>query len=298
MEKTALVIYGIPGIGIKWGHFVEGLPQFYNVNLGTVGENPLDLFGLGIKKSLDQEGVGPALYHGLEEPEAPGHDLFARGVVVRHDVQSFAVVVVHGNPVFLEGVAQEVVHQLEPRTLPGFLAPSAITRTLGLTDDLLCPPIMLVAPFQGKGIGIQAQDDMDIIGNHGHQVGIKGIGIVDQGLKLLVLEIKGIVLIVENGTDVGGVEDRSGGLDLDIGLKAVRLVIGHGNEHPGTDPLILAIHPIGPFALVDKVIEGPLQGPENLLVRLGDLIRIDGYLTAELLGGCRQAEEKQKKDRQ
>ena len=106
LYRTALVIYFIPCAGIKWGHFVKGFLEFYDIHLGTIGEDILNFLGLGIKKGLNQKGIGPTTDKRFKQTKASCNDLLAGTVIICQYIESFSVIIVHGNPIFTESVTQ------------------------------------------------------------------------------------------------------------------------------------------------------------------------------------------------
>lgn len=64
-----LIGYLIPRTGIKRSYPIQGFLQLYNIHLGTVRKDILDLLGFGVKKGLNQEGVRASLYEGFKQSQ-------------------------------------------------------------------------------------------------------------------------------------------------------------------------------------------------------------------------------------
>jgi hypothetical protein len=71
---------------------------------------------------------------------------------------------------------------------------------------------------------------------------------------------------------------------LDGGLKAARFKISYRDKNPAVQSFILPENLVGPAGFVDKFRKGSLQGSNDLLVRLGYLVRINRNGTIQFLG--------------
>src|SRR5690606_22560705 len=94
--------------------------------------------------------------------------------------------------------------------------------------------------------------------------------------ELYILKVKLIVLIIKDRTFIGGIKNRSGGMDLDISRKSVGFVFRNGNKHLCVDLFTFPIDTIGPCRPVYKIVKGTLQGPKDLLIGLPYLIGVYG----------------------
>jgi len=159
-QRIALVIYLIPCPGIKWSYFVQGFLELNNVHFGAIGEDVLNFLGLGIKKSLNQKGVRPTADERFKQTKATSYDLFARTVIVRQDIETFSVIVVHSDTILPKRVAQKIINQFKTATVTCILTPTTVAGTLCLGHNILGPTVKIVSAFQGERICIQSQNNI------------------------------------------------------------------------------------------------------------------------------------------
>ena len=116
-------------------------------------------------------------------------------------------------------------------------------------------------------------------------------------LKRLVFGVREIefrVAEIENRRGVGRVIDGAAGLNLEFTAKPVVLHRIDDEREGAIDALIGSESRVGPFPVVDELVERVLKGLEDVLVRALDLITIDrqaGIQFGDLRRGHHGSEE-------
>src|SRR5579872_1404483 len=149
-----------------------------------------------------------------------------------------------------------------------------------------------IAAPQRKGIEIEPENYVDIIGDLCGEIGCIGLGplhpvlVKVKGLKFHIPEGKRFILEIDERTLIGSVVNRAARLDRKRRLKGI-VVSARGNiDQEITEDLFTTLEGfVGPLPVVDKIRKRSLQGLELLMIyRRREPVGYDGDVRLQFLG--------------